>query len=130
MKVRPLLCAFCSKPRAIKTRSFKNYRFGQLKFTFFYSVDKLGVCPLRRTKQPDRVDITLGEVTPTYELFLEMLHPDDRAVVTGSLEETLQEKKPYKLERRIVRRDGVMRIAESTGVKPPGTADNICVTGP
>ncbi len=55
------------------------------------------------------------EIEPTYELFLEMLNPDDRGEVSASVEAALYERKPYKLDCRIIRKDGSEGFAEATG---------------
>ena len=46
----------------------------------------------------------------TYKAFQEHVHPDDRAFVKNSVNEALYEKKPYRIDHRIVRPDGTERI--------------------
>ena len=55
------------------------------------------------------------EIIPSYELFLECVHPDDRESLNRSVEESLNQKKPYRLDCRIVNKNGVELIAEATG---------------
>src|SRR3989304_10409111 len=50
------------------------------------------------------------EFGATYEAFLNCVHPDDRELVRKSVENTLQNKKPYDIEFRILRKDGSVRI--------------------
>lgn len=50
------------------------------------------------------------EFGATYEAFLNCVHPDDREVVRKSVENALQNKKPYDIEFRILRKDGTVRI--------------------
>ncbi len=52
---------------------------------------------------------TPQQFTPTYDIFLSCLHPDDRAVVIQAVEDALDNKHPYHVEHRIVRPDGTER---------------------
>ncbi|MDP9352085.1 MAG: PAS domain-containing protein, partial [Chloroflexota bacterium] len=52
---------------------------------------------------------TPQQFTPTYDIFLNCLHPDDRAVVIQAVEDALDNKHPYHVEHRIVRPDGTER---------------------
>lgn len=56
-----------------------------------------------------------GTVTPSWDLILQRAHPDDRAAMTGSLEEIIRRKRPYASDFRIVRADGALRYCHSTG---------------
>lgn len=56
-----------------------------------------------------------GEVEPTYELFLEMVHPDDRESLSKAVERALSEKASYNVDCRILRKDGIKRITNATG---------------
>ncbi len=56
-----------------------------------------------------------GTSSPTYEQFLGCVHPDERASVQSALEEALAGRRPYRLEHRIVRRDGTERIVHGEG---------------
>lgn len=56
-----------------------------------------------------------GEVEPTYELFLEMVHPDDRESLSKAVERALSEKVSYNVDCRILRKDGIKRITNATG---------------
>lgn len=50
------------------------------------------------------------EFGATYETFLSYVHPDDRDLVKKSVEEALNERKPYSIDHRIVLGDGSERI--------------------
>ena len=56
------------------------------------------------------------EFGATYEAFLNCVHPDDRELVRKSVENTLQNKKPYDIEFRILRKDGTVRIIHEKAV--------------
>ncbi|MDT8317270.1 MAG: PAS domain-containing protein [bacterium] len=56
-----------------------------------------------------------GEVEPSYELFLEMVHPDDRETLNKAVGRALVEKANYNIDCRIVRKDGIQRITNATG---------------
>ncbi len=51
-----------------------------------------------------------GAVEVTNELFFAHVHPDDRLVVAETINRSLREKKPYKVEHRVIRPDGSERI--------------------
>ncbi|WP_414576501.1 PAS domain-containing protein [Anabaena sp. CCY 9402-a] len=53
------------------------------------------------------------QVEPTHTEFLEMVHPDDRAIVQTQLEQAIAHSIPFSLEYRIIRPDGSMRYVES-----------------
>ena len=55
------------------------------------------------------------EILLSYELFMEMLHPDDKEFVARSLEMALYQKKPYQVECRVESVNGEECIAEMTG---------------
>ncbi|WP_276275956.1 PAS domain-containing response regulator [Haloarcula regularis] len=52
---------------------------------------------------------------PTYERFLELVHPDDRDAVTAAVDRTLAGDSPYDIEHRIVRPDGEVRTVQERG---------------
>jgi PAS domain S-box-containing protein len=43
---------------------------------------------------------------PTYEIWLSIIHPEDRAHAASVIKKAIQEKEPYSIETRIVRPDG------------------------
>ncbi|MCK4409411.1 MAG: PAS domain-containing protein, partial [Candidatus Eisenbacteria sp.] len=49
-------------------------------------------------------------VRPTYESFLEAVHPDDRDMVTAAQEKALRTGRRYGVDHRIVRPDGSVRV--------------------
>ncbi|MCK5342200.1 MAG: PAS domain-containing protein, partial [Candidatus Heimdallarchaeota archaeon] len=56
-----------------------------------------------------------NEVVPSYELFLERVHPDDTEFLNQSVEEALHEKKLYNLDCRVIAKNGLERIANARG---------------
>ena len=50
-----------------------------------------------------------GSVQVNYELFLQSVHPEDRARVQAAATEAIAHKRPYQLEHRIIRPDGSER---------------------
>ncbi|MFA6062538.1 MAG: PAS domain S-box protein [Gallionella sp.] len=56
-----------------------------------------------------------GSITPTYELFLGLVHPDDRALLNCAVQAALNEKMPYRLDARIVLRDATEIVCHVTG---------------
>jgi len=56
-----------------------------------------------------------GEISPSYELFLGMLHPEDRQRLNTAVEAALLEKLPYSLDCRVLRKDGSERVAHAQG---------------
>ncbi len=51
-----------------------------------------------------------GAFKATYDVFIEAVHPDDRALVAQSVNAALHENKPYNIEHRIALPDGSERI--------------------
>ncbi len=56
-----------------------------------------------------------GDVKPSYQLFLQFVHPDDRALVEQTLEKAKSEASEFKMEFRIVLADGSIRQLRSIG---------------
>jgi PAS domain S-box-containing protein len=52
---------------------------------------------------------------PTFEEFLEQIHPDDRDAVRASVYEAYEERRDYRIEERIIRPDGSVRLLSSRG---------------
>ena len=52
---------------------------------------------------------------PTYEAYLEMVHPDDLDLVKSAVEATFRNEKPYDVDYRIIRPDGSIRYVHSQG---------------
>lgn len=52
---------------------------------------------------------------PTFEEFLERIHPDDREAVRASVYSAYEERRDYRIEERIVRPDGTVRQLASWG---------------
>ena len=50
-----------------------------------------------------------GEVSPTFERLMGMVHPEDRALLRGTVDDALEGRREYDLEHRIVRPDGDVR---------------------
>jgi len=55
------------------------------------------------------------EFAPTFEAYLERVHPDDRAVCQGIIESARSKWRPFDFEERIVRPDGSVRTLETHG---------------
>ncbi len=55
------------------------------------------------------------EITPTYKAFENLVHPDDRELVTQRVEQALSEEKPYSVEARMIRVDGIEWIMHAQG---------------
>ena len=56
-----------------------------------------------------------GQVDATMDVFMGILHPEDRRAVRQSLEETRQSKRPYAMDYRIVLADGSIRHLRGVG---------------
>ena len=56
-----------------------------------------------------------GDVKPSYQLFLQFVHPEDRALVEQTLEKARSEKGDFKVEFRIVLPNGSIRDLRSIG---------------
>lgn len=56
-----------------------------------------------------------GAFNASYERFLSMIHPDDRERIVAIHTQAMQDFLPYRMEERIVRPDGEIRILDSTG---------------
>jgi PAS domain-containing protein len=56
-----------------------------------------------------------GSITPSYELYLQQVHPADRAFLNDSVQAALQQKKPYSLDCRIILGDASEIVCHVTG---------------
>lgn len=56
-----------------------------------------------------------GEVEPTYQLFVDAVHPDHRDEVLAAEKGAIKDDKPYNIDFRIVRADGAERYIEAQG---------------
>ncbi|MFH2122260.1 MAG: EAL domain-containing protein [Pseudomonadota bacterium] len=66
----------------------------------------------------------------THEMFLQCVHPDDKEVVRATMQNGLEEKKPYRLEYRIQLADGSIRIIhEQTEVEHDGKGTPVGMHG-
>lgn len=54
-------------------------------------------------------------ITPKYDYYIELVHPDDRVRLIESIQAALMERKPYKIQHRIVRPDGEVRTLNAQG---------------
>jgi PAS domain S-box-containing protein len=52
---------------------------------------------------------------PTFEEFLERIHPDDREAIRASVYQAYEERRDYRIEERIIRPDGETRLLSSWG---------------
>ena len=72
-----------------------------------------------------------GQVEPTFDLFSEQLHPEDRSVVQQTLDNAVRERSGFKIEFRIAFPDGSIKYLQGVGravVKPPGDVDEFVGT--
>lgn len=58
---------------------------------------------------------TPGEVTPSYDLFLNVLPPDDQDRLNMAVEMALHKHQPYNIDCRVLRKDGSERVANAQG---------------
>ncbi len=56
-----------------------------------------------------------GETPPTYDKFLNLIHPDDRRKVQHAVQDSLAGKTPYNINHRIIREDGAPREVHEEG---------------
>ena len=56
-----------------------------------------------------------GECKPTYESFMQLIHPEDRAAVRDTHERAVRERSSFRVEYRIVRPDGQVRFVYGQG---------------
>ncbi|HWH31915.1 MAG TPA: PAS domain S-box protein [Egibacteraceae bacterium] len=56
-----------------------------------------------------------GAFNASYERFLSLIHPDDRERIVAIHTKAMEDHQPYRMEERIVRPDGDVRILDSTG---------------
>ena len=56
-----------------------------------------------------------GAVAPSYDLYMQALHPDDRARVQAVVDEALKTGEPFVVEQRFVMPDGTVRHVETRG---------------
>jgi two-component system sensor histidine kinase UhpB len=56
-----------------------------------------------------------GGTTPSYDVFLHIVHPDDRLMVEEGFAKVVRDRAGFKMDFRIVRPDGVMRHVHSVG---------------
>jgi PAS domain S-box-containing protein len=71
------------------------------------------------------------QVEPTFNLFLERLHPEDRSVVQQTLDNAIRERSDFKIEFRIALPDGSIKYLQEVGravVKLPGDVDEFVGT--
>jgi PAS domain S-box-containing protein len=59
--------------------------------------------------------VAADQFPPTFEGYLERVHPDDRRTTQATIEQALAERRPFEFEERIVRPDGAVRLLHSRG---------------
>lgn len=59
--------------------------------------------------------LTPKKFDATYETFLNFIHVDDKEFVNKSVTESLNNRKPYRIDFRIIRTDGIERIVNAQG---------------
>ncbi len=60
-------------------------------------------------------DVLPGQFPPTFEGYLERVHPSDRSATRTIVEQALRDRLPFDFEERIVRPDGTIRRLHSRG---------------
>jgi len=53
--------------------------------------------------------------TPTLQGFMDMVHPEDRALVEAVFKQSLQDRTPYSVDHRILKPDGAVRYVQERG---------------
>ena len=61
------------------------------------------------------LEVDPASTKPSYELFLEKVHPDDRKLIEDSTQAALRDKKPYSVDFRIVSADGQTLACHAIG---------------
>jgi PAS domain S-box-containing protein len=56
-----------------------------------------------------------GEIAPTFDTFMDAVHPDDHDTVLSAIQDVLKGTRPYDIEIRIIRPDGTERIINAQG---------------
>ncbi|MDH5680020.1 MAG: PAS domain-containing protein, partial [Spirochaetota bacterium] len=56
-----------------------------------------------------------GEFHPSYEMFIESVHPEDREMLEGLINRAVQENEVYSVDHRIVLPDGDIRVVHEQG---------------
>lgn len=56
-----------------------------------------------------------GEISPTYESFIAVVHPADRELVNRAVDKALKEREPYNVEHRLLLPDGTERHVHEQG---------------
>jgi len=70
----------------------------------------------RRSKELCRIfGLRRDEFAPTFEAYLERVHPTDRATTKETIERSARDRTPFDFEERIVRPDGTVRYLRSQG---------------
>ncbi|OPY28671.1 MAG: putative diguanylate cyclase [Methanocella sp. PtaU1.Bin125] len=71
-----------------------------------------------------------GEVEPDYDLFVSLLHPDDRERVLAAGKEMMKQTAPYNVDYRVIRPDGTIRYVHAEGeVSSDDTGQQVLVFG-
>ena len=63
----------------------------------------------------DEINRIFGLIQSSYDVFLELVHPDDREMVDKAVQETLSHQTPYDVHYRIIRPDGIHRVIHAQG---------------
>lgn len=70
------------------------------------------------------------EINPDYAAFLRLIHPDDLRKVTDAIENAIKHKILFKIEHRIIRKDGELRHVEEIGeIETDEAGNNIQMNG-
>ena len=63
----------------------------------------------------DEINRIFGLIQSSYDVFLELVHPDDREMVDKAVQETISHQTPYDVHYRIIRPDGITRVIHAQG---------------
>ncbi|MEE4245032.1 MAG: PAS domain-containing protein [Kangiellaceae bacterium] len=71
-----------------------------------------------------------NEINPNYELFVNSIHPDDKERTLATIQDCLENNKPYELRHRIISRDGTVNwFQERGGIVHDDNGEPLYMTG-
>lgn len=59
--------------------------------------------------------VTPDDFDGSYEQYQQLIHPDDREYASNAIRRSIEEKKPFTMERRVIRPDGSIRWISTSG---------------
>ncbi|MDH5510824.1 MAG: PAS domain-containing protein [Nitrospinota bacterium] len=93
------------------------------RYDYATSVGKVGIWDWSPVTEKlvwnDEVYVSLGlpvsHQNPTFEIFMELVHPEDREAFSTAVEEALGNRRPFNMEYRVIRNDGEPRVFQAIG---------------